>query len=200
MTRLLITPSLYSAYVYYTDTEFLSDEAEAAARQDFIDCLNKVSKTNEILQRGINFENSVKAVCDGLLAEPMENAADVAEVIGKGGMWQEKLSKDLGGVYLMYGRADVIKGDTIYDIKRVNKYDCPKYGKSIQHLVYMYCSGLPNFKYVISDGRNVYCEDYNYTADLQGTLMYKVDSMVDFINMSPEFAEPFHKNWIAKEY
>lgn len=196
----LITPSLYSAYAYYLLTDFQSPEAEAAARQDFVDTLNKVSKTSEVLQRGIDFEDSVHAICDGVATEAMENAADVAAVIGQRGFWQEKLCKPLGGKYLMYGRADVVKGDTIYDIKRVNKYECPKYSHSIQHLVYMYCSDLPHFKYVVSDGSNVYVEDYNAEPGLREDLLWKTDDMVSFILGRKEFAEPFEAHWIAKEY
>lgn len=116
--RYLITPSLYNSYIYYVGTDFekygdKASEIEAKAKQDFINCLSKIYTSNEILERGIAFENSVNDICNGLPVEPMENAKDVADIVGKG-IWQQKLCKTVGD-YVLYGKADVIREDTIIE-------------------------------------------------------------------------------------
>ena len=118
--RYLITPSLYNSYIYYVGTDFekygdKASEIEAKAKQDFINCLSKIYTSNEILERGIAFENSVNDICNGLPVEPMENAKDVADIVGKG-IWQQKLCKTVGD-YVLYGKADVIDWQYIIDHK-----------------------------------------------------------------------------------
>ena len=74
----------------------------------------------------------------------------------------------------MYGIADVIRRNTIFDIKRVNYYDIGKYEGSIQHLIYMYATGIPNFEYVISDGQEVYVETYHWESKSLETLKERI--------------------------
>lgn len=121
--RYLITPSLYNSYIYYVGTDFekygdKASEIEAKAKQDFINCLSKIYTSNEILERGIAFENSVNDICNGLPVEPMENAKDVADIVGKG-IWQQKLCKTVGD-YVLYGKADVIREDIFNQVYKGN--------------------------------------------------------------------------------
>ena len=207
--KYLITASLYGAYSYYMHTDFeeygdKAEEIEEKARQDWLDCLNKVKKpANEILQRGINFETAVfeltqgierieginaETTAHGVTKLPASNLLDDAEYATaqeitekvKGGLWQETVCK------------------TIFDIKRVSKYDLGKYLKSIQHLLYMECSGIDNFKYVISDGAYVYVEDYHRDANTRQNLLARTEQMVSFIRGNEEFNAAFEKNWHSK--
>lgn len=201
MNKYLITPSLYNSYAYYALTNFekydeKADEIEEKAKQDFLNCLNKIYTSNEVLQRGIDFENSVNNICRGLDIKPMENAAEVAAIVGQG-LWQEKLCKTVEN-YVLYGEADVIRENTIYDIKRVNQYECPKYEQSIQHLLYMECSGIENFVYVISTGKEVYEEYYHKDSDNLDKLMSRINRMINFIRSVPSFNDAFEKNWHSK--
>ena len=224
--KYLITASLYGAYSYYMHTDFeeygdKAEEIEEKARQDWLDCLNKVKKpANEILQRGINFETAVfeltqgierieginaETTAHGVTKLPASNLLDDAEYATaqeiaekvKGGLWQETVCKTIGN-YVFYGKADIIRGNTIFDIKRVSKYDLGKYLKSIQHLIYMECSGIDNFKYVISDGAYVYVEDYHRDTDTRQNLLARTEQMVSFIRGNEEFNAAFEKNWHSK--
>lgn len=224
--KYLITASLYGAYSYYTQTDFekyddKAEEIEEKARQDWLNCLNKVkTPTTEVQQRGINFENAVyeltrgiervegangETLAHGLTELPACNLLDDAEYATaqeiaekvKGGMWQETVCTTIGN-YVFYGKADIIRGNTIFDIKRVNKYDLGKYLKSIQHLIYMESSGIDNFRYVISDGSNVYTEDYHRDADTRKNLLARTNQMIAFIRGNEEFNAAFEKNWHSK--
>ena len=197
-------------------------EAEKNAYQDWLDCLNKVRKpTTEVQQRGINFENAVyeltqgieriegvnaEATAHGVTELPASNLLDDAEYATaqeiakkvKGGLRQEVLTKDVGD-YLLYGRSDVILRDTIFDIKRVNSYEVGKYQKSIQHSIYMECARIEHFEYLISNGKTVYSEYYHREPNNLDRLIGKIDNMVNFIAGTPEFYRPFKQNWIARE-
>lgn len=201
--KFLITPTLYGSYAYYTQTNFeiygeKADEIEAKARQDWLDTLNKVKRPpNEILQRGIDFENAVYEIAEGRpLEKPHENTAEIAEII-KGGNIQVKLSKTVDN-YVFFGIADVIKGNRIYDIKRVTAYECPKYENSIQHLLYMEASGLEHFEYLISTGSELYKEYYHHDADNLDKLIGRVNKMVGFIRSNEDFNNAFEANWHSK--
>lgn len=196
-------------------------EMEKKAYQDWLNTLNKVrTPTTEAQQLGINFENAIQEMSENIEGVKLEdeklvfdNEADflltsllseseakAAYEIAKkvvGGFWQETLKKEVGN-YLLYGRADVIKRDYIYDIKRVNQYDVGKYKKSIQHLVYMECANIDNFEYLIADSSgNTYAE--YYAREPQEVLIGKIDDMVSFIKSVPEFNKPFNELWSAKD-
>ena len=182
MAKFLITASLYGSYLYYTDTDFAgmyredsekAEQAELQAYQDFLNCLKKVkTPTTEAQQKGLLFEHTVEQLTNGiervegdfLSDDEYEAAKTAANILGNGGIWQQKLSKETDN-YLFYGYSDYIRQNTIYDLKRTSSYDEGKYLKSIQHLLYLECAeGLEHFKYVIAAGKgtpNIYVEDYH---------------------------------------
>lgn len=219
MAKFLITASLYGSYLYYTDTDFAgmyredsekAEQAELQAYQDFLNCLKKVkTPTTEAQQKGLLFEHTVEQLTNGiervegdfLSDDEYEAAKTAANILGNGGIWQQKLSKETDN-YLFYGYSDYIRQNTIYDLKRTSSYDEGKYLKSIQHLLYLECAeGLEHFKYVIAAGKgtpNIYVEDYHKEKNNLDILLSRVDTMVGFIKSVPEFYEPFKANWTAK--
>lgn len=216
MGRFLVTPSLYSSYLWYRDTDFYSlyddsenaENAEKRAYQEFLDCLAKVEKPRtEAMQKGIDFENMVTAITnnqqielvdEGTLNEALA-AKEVAHILGNDGIWQYRLRKEIGNDYIIYGIADYIAKNCIFDVKRTSQYDIAKYNKSIQHLVYLECAeGIDNFKYVIAAGSSspsVFVEDYQKQPNNQEILIGKIDLMVDFIKSVPELYKPFKEKW-----
>lgn len=233
MAKFLITPSLYNSYLWYADTDFnaiwedpeKAEEAEKAAYQDWLNCLNKVkTPTTEAQQKGINFENAVEEMSNNLdkvrfdgeevvfaneadfiltsiLDKSEQKAAyEVAKIVGKG-LWQQTLMKETDN-YLLYGRSDHIAGNMINDIKRTGSYEAGKYLKSIQHQIYFEgAENIEHFRYVIAAGKtnpSVFVEYYHKEPNNLENLLGKVDLMVDFIKSVPEFYAPFKANWIAK--
>lgn len=213
------------AGIYKEDSE-KAEQAELQAYQDFLNCLKKVkTPTTEAQQKGLLFEHTVEQLTngierieginpetyvDGILSLPSGNflsdeeyeaAKIAANILGNGGIWQQKLSKETDN-YLFYGYSDYIRQNTIYDLKRTSSYDEGKYLKSIQHLLYLECAeGLEHFKYVIAAGKgtpNIYVEDYHKEKNNLELLLSRVDTMVGFIKSVPEFYEPFKANWTAK--
>lgn len=189
----LVTPSLYSAYYWYAIRDYGTTE-------DFLKVLRK-EKTppTESMLAGIEFEDKIRAVCDGTdTAGDRSDVEEIAELV-KGGFWQERISKELDG-NLLYGIADVITPYMIYDIKfSTGSYNLGKYDYSIQHLLYMYCTGIPHFKYLIGNGENVFIEEHSWSDTSLETLKSRIYEMLSFIDGNKEFKEAFESNWRIKE-
>ncbi len=190
----LITPTLYNAWNYFMDSE--------QPKEEFLDFLNKKPfEPTEAILKGINFEDAVHELdligtTSKVEGEELECAKDIAETI-KGGFWQHAVSMQYKD-YIFYGKCDVIKGKTIHDIKRVSTYEIGKYQDSIQHLIYMICTDIPNFEYDICDGKNVYKESYTKERDTFDKVLSMTNSMINWLKVNPEFWEAFDKNWKSK--
>lgn len=125
---------------------------------------------------------------------------DIANIV-KGGLWQQTVKKDLtvgNQEFLLYGRTDVIKRDTIYDIKFTGNYELGKFLDSSQHLIYLYCSDLPNFSYLISDGKDWWSEDYHNHAGIEDELKSKISGFLDYLENDKEAKEMFFSKWESK--
>lgn len=189
----LITPSLLNSARYYYTYQAESEEQDAASRAEWLATLRREKRPpNEAMQAGIDFEDSVRN-CS--FTEEPEPVRAIAEIV-KGGMWQEVVKRELGS-YLLYGRTDVILRDTVYDIKYTSNYDLGKYQDSAQHPLYMFCSGLPHFAYLISNGREWWREDYaavNPEADIKA----KIYELEGWLKNDSEAGELYNKHWGAK--
>lgn len=165
--RYLITPSLLNSWGWIyncvdsvssseNDKISLEDkiyEAQLKAKDDFIKALKReYSEPNEYMLAGIQFEK-----------ECYEGKTCFSKII-EGGCFQIVGKKNItvdGMKFLMYGKLDVLKGGTIYDIKRVWKYTRPKYNKSYQHGFYLELFNRANkFEYLIFDGNKPHFEQY----------------------------------------
>ena len=163
----LITPSLLNSWAYIwesansvkeseNDTISLEDkksEAQEKAMQDFLKTLNRIpSEPNEYMLAGIEFEK-----------ECYEGKTCISPII-QGGCYQIVGKKNVtidGMNFLMYGRLDVLKGGTIYDIKRIWKYSLQKYKWSTQHGFYLDLFSRANkFEYLAYDGNKLHREVY----------------------------------------
>jgi hypothetical protein len=193
----LVTHSLHSAWRWYKDSE-------TSTKQEFLDTLNKVEKEpTEAMLAGRQFEEDVEAACRDKEMEPDHYSKCVFEVADqvRGGLWQEKVYSEarLGGTsILLYGKADVVRRNWIYDIKRTANYDIGKYTSSIQHALYMHCSGIHNFRYLISDGRSVWHEDYRFDEAMEANMFGEIAQMLECILGDPEFSAAYQANWLSR--
>lgn len=124
---------------------------------------------------------------------------EIADVV-KDGVWQSSCKKDLqvsGKNFILYGRCDVIKADTIYDIKFTSNYDVGKFNDSIQHLIYMYCLDLDKFAYLVSDGKSFWREDY-FANDLENKIKSKISEFIQYLERDKEASNMFYSKWESK--
>lgn len=128
-----ITPSLLNSWLYMYHCY---EGQEENAKSEFLNALNRVhTPTTEAQQAGIDFENKCYA------GEITSDTQAIIEIIN-GGTYQmsaKKLIEVDNLNILLYGRLDVIKGDTIYDIKKSmsSKYVAKKYYHTAQQSVYL---------------------------------------------------------------
>jgi hypothetical protein len=203
MTKYLITPTLINAYQYYINDEFKSP---AESRADFLKTLSREKfEANEAMQKGIDFEEEIfiqcsleKEVGKKLTSNPI---CDAIVKIVKGGIWQQTCKKDLqvgNQEFLVYGKMDIVKEDTVYDIKFTSNYELGKFLNSAQHLIYLYCTGLPKFQYLISDGKDYWIEDYYNHANIENKIKSKISDFLGYLENDMEAKKLFETKWGAK--
>lgn len=129
-----------------------------------------------------------------------EAVKSIGDLVNKG-LWQQSVKKDLkigNSEFLLYGRTDVIKKDTVFDIKFTSNYELGKFQDSSQHLIYLYCADLPKFSYLISDGKDWWREDYFNHAGIEDEIKSKVSKFLDYLEQDKEAKEIYFKNWESK--
>lgn len=213
MSKYLITPSLINSFSYYMKDEWKSP---ADSRADFLKTLSRERfEPNEAMQKGINFENDISDCCDDEYlyyeeygdkhitpphSAEYDNVVESISEIVKGGIWQTACKKDLevkNKSFLLYGRCDVVKADTVYDIKYTRKYELGKFSDSIQHLIYMYCLDLDKFAYLVSDGKSFWREDY-FADNLENRIKTKISEFLDYLDRDKEARDMFYNKWSSK--
>lgn len=188
----LITPSLLNSFAYYMAYD---GEDEISSRADFLRTLSREkSAPTEAMQRGIDFENRVFAYCNGT-PDDNETVKAIGDIV-KGGMWQQAV-KMTYGEYLLYARADVIKRDTIYDIKCSKVYDLGKYYNSAQHKIELFVTGMPKFSYLISDERNWFREDYFNHDGLELEIRHMLREFTGYLGHDSHASQLFHERWLS---
>ena len=188
---LSITPSLYNAYYWYAVKDH-------GTKEDFLRVLRKEpSEPNEAMRAGIAFEDNVRDICEGRGAPTDDNASKLANIL-EGGIWQPTLGREFKGLWL-YGRADVIKCDTIYDIKVCESYDFGKYRYSLQHHIYSYCTEISKFVYAVSEQKKtvdyLFFEAYHFDTAATEDMEIKINDLIGFINNNDEFRREYEAKW-----
>lgn len=201
MADYYITPTLLNNWQYYLDYKGNQQEK---VKQSFVDCLNKVETiiSNE-MQRGKDYEELIR-LCDekDLYSYKDSTINEITDYI-KGGLWQELVSKVIevdNKQILLFGYADVIKQNKIYDIKRVNQYKLGKFYKSSQHKIYMLCTGILNFDYLVSDGREVFVESYSIASiqELENEIKNMIYEFFGWLKIAG-FYESYTAHWKSNE-
>ena len=212
MTKYLITPTLINSYQYYINDEFKSP---ADSRADFFKTLSRERfEPNEAMQKGIELEDTIREIsssdftyrsfCDSLPENVIEQQdltmLHLVDIV-KGGLWQQTCKKDLqigNKEFLLYGKMDVVKRDTIYDIKYTKNYELGKFLDSAQHLIYLYCTGLPKFQYLISDGEDYWIEDYHNHINIENEIKSKISDFLGYLENDKEAKELFKTKWESR--
>ena len=178
----LMTHSLLSSWLYsLKENPFADASQEDTSKEDFLRVLRREpTPTNEAMQNGIDFEDMITAIAHGQETDPAHNSwlEAAREIAGKvyGGQFQFVASKytSVNGYDLcLYGRFDVLKAGTIYDIKFTKNYDRGKFFESTQHPMYLeLMPEAEKFTYLISNGSDVWTETYRRddTRDIKETI------------------------------
>lgn len=208
-----ITPSLYNSWLFYAKPQFDRDEEqEKQARDEFLSVLRKEHKPDtEVQARGHNFENAIEYFATGKCSSPKgfaftsnftehvnseETCARMIATMCRDGVFQEKDGRELPSGHYVYGVADCILWNTIFDFKRVSNYEMGKYQKFIQHLAYMYIWNTKRFDYLVCDGSSVpFDEPYIWDDNSLALLESRIAEMIFSIEADEELRVEFVKYW-----
>lgn len=179
------------------DFEYLVEKTCDWENTDWINLLQM--KCQKLKSLGISTHgDAVKFFQDN--PDYIKSIESIGEIV-KGSIWQQSVKKDLkvgNQEFLLYGRTDVIKRDTVYDIKYTGNYELGKFLGSSQHLIYLYCSGLPNFSYLISDGKDWWREDYCNHDGVEDDIKSKISEFMNYLESDKEAKEMFLTKWESK--
>lgn len=204
MQNYLITPTMLNSFFYYM--------SEYGKRDDFLRTLTREKfEPTEAMKKGILFEKHIELACRDQypFLKNMEDderckydgqVNNICNIV-RNGVWQATVQKSLtiGDVeYLLYGKCDVIKENFIYDIKFTSNYEVGKFQDSAQHLIYMYCTGLTDFAYLISDGKEFWIEDYKASKDLENEIKSRIFEFRNYLTGDKEAENLFLTKWISK--
>lgn len=129
--------------------------------------------------------------------EYLECVREMGERV-KGGVWQSPLKKEVSfgdRHYLLYGRSDVIKENKIIDIKYTKSYDLGKFQASAQHRIYLECSQMPVFEYLITDGRSCWTETYYNHDKLILDIQSLVFDFAKYLAFDSQAGKLFYNLW-----
>lgn len=201
--RYLITPSLLNSYLYIyesmnnvteaeNDKISLEDKQAVAYDEHYKEFLKTLSREpqepNVYMQMGIEFEK-----------QSYEGHTIVSPII-KGGLYQLVGKKNItvdGMDFLMYGRLDVLKGGTIYDIKKVMKYNVGKYRWSSQHRFYLdLFTRADKFVYLAVDNQDRLHKEMYFRDECIST-EEQIRKFVNFLNEN-NLMEEYKKKWKSK--
>lgn len=198
---LYLTQSLLSSWQYFLNSD---DTYSDTAYQSFLSALRREkTEPSKAMLEGIAFEDMINATVrgedmpeDSPIPPKWEAAVKKFSRICAGGQSQTPVSGMFhvrGLDIYFYGLCDYVKAGTIYDIKKVTRYEYGKYYDSPQHPMYM--ALLPEAKkfiYLIFDGTHAYQEVYR-----PGDFRPIQDTISEFIGWLEEMNlfEEYEKYW-----
>lgn len=183
---LYITPSLINSWQYGRKSDEKAEEFLRYLRRE------PVQPTPAMLA-GIEWEQDIQSLTSKMskkellenfaMAQKMDMARYSVALFCKYGTWQVPIFSEIllpFGKVGIKGKIDVLKKSLIIDLKRSRGYDTNKYVSSLQHSMYMYCTGINRFTYVIAygNGGDVAMETYRMTTDMHD---YMCRTMQEFI-------------------
>lgn len=161
-----LTQSLLSSWRHYLDSD---DTGSDAALDSFLSVLQrKKQEPTPAMQAGRDFEAAINAVVARKNVE-LDGSKEARAVLRfsrlcAGGQPQVPIAgtRNIAGLeFRLYGVCDYVKAGTIYDIKRVQRYEYGKYFHSPQHAMYMeLIPAAKKFVYLIFNGADTFTETY----------------------------------------
>ena len=196
-----LTQSLLSNWRYFLNAE---DAYSEQAYQSFLSALRreKTEPTKAMLD-GIAFEDAINETILGNSPEvnpKWDAAVKRFSRICTGGQPQAPVSGVLnvsGMDIAVYGLCDYVKAGTIYDIKKVTRYEYGKYFDSPQHPMYLrLVSGAKKFVYLIFDGMHTYTETYR-PGDFR-PIEEIISEFIEWLHNTNNYEE-FEKYWTMND-
>lgn len=197
--RMLITATLLNGFRWYSSIYGEQPEDEQIGRDDFLRLLRRepMEAPGESILRGRELEQDVVDYCKaGGYAGARKDIREIGDKC-MGGLWQVAVKRELDE-FLLYGRLDNLRANTIRDVKFAKGYDVGRFLHSAQHRIYLYCiPTIERFVYDISDGWSVYEEEYRQHSGIEDELRSQIRTFTNYLRDDDEARDIFYRNWQA---
>ncbi len=123
--------------------------------------------------------------------------------IGPGAIWQPWMNKTLQvgeDSFTIVGKPDIICPDRIIDLKTSNaKTTMSKYGKSVQHAVYIWFTGKEHFDYLVhcrKEPEVITKWSFEMSPDVaEDVIRERIEELMDYLRKNPPLLKLFNMNF-----
>lgn len=202
-----IYPTLIDSYYYFLGSEMTTDEMIAR--------INRVkTPTTPSQMQGTAFNNLIDAMITGTVPEIRTlikkdgsnelvyawkhdqsdytfSKSVVDEIAGylqgaTSQVYSKAPIKTAFGDVLLYGYADYIRRDKLFELKTTSRYEFPKFSTAFQHKCYLYTMNTSGndvklFDYLVTDLKNVYVETYNWHEGMEKEIITQLNRFLGFL-------------------
>lgn len=209
MSKIKIYPTLIDSYKYFLKSEYMTLD-------EMLDRINRVPRPTTLpMAKGSYFNDLIDRLANGEHVESYRSYSkgvaqdvylikteehgdltfkkEVADFLSshvKGAITQVFSKADIKTPYgdvELYGYADYVKRDTVFELKTAGRYTFPAHMDKMQHKFYLYTlrnSGVDVVKatYLITDFNNCFREDYYWSEKMEGEIVGDVMDFLDFVN------------------
>lgn len=197
-----IYPTLIDTYLYFLKSDTMTLD-------EMIGRINRIpSPANEAMLKGSAFNTLIDRLAQGdeIVAVDGDMPAYKIEHQGNSYLYPkhiadfivDRISGALMQVYNraiistpfgdveLYGYADYVLRDTVFELKTTGNYTWPKYNNSLQHKSYLYClrksgNDITRAEYVVTDFNSVFIEDYYWTDKIEADLVVAITQFLAFV-------------------
>jgi len=191
----------YHFYATLLDSfSWLQKSQKENALEEFIDKINRVERPRTIeMLRGMEFERLVNALAKSkkIPTEPIQVLDKIVspEIImdfisdmehSAQQVFLECQVSTRYGLVRLYGYADDILGDTVFDTKTTKEFELGKYRNNFQHRVYLEAlkkTGINQFIYRVTDFENYFEDVYDYHPDFKTDLIRICEQLIEFLTV-----------------
>lgn len=203
MSKIKVYPTLIDTYFGFLEKDYISF-------QNLINKINRVYEPpSEPAKKGIAFNLLIDQLIKGCapLVEykdelplyriesdgevyvfPKEIADAIFQQV-EGATTQVFCKADIPTIYgdvELYGYADYVLMDTVFELKTTSTLVWPKFSNSVQHRAYLYALRANGIKvsraaYLVTDFSTVFVEDYYWTDKIKSELSAAISQFLGFV-------------------
>lgn len=203
MSKIKVYPTLIDTYFGFLEKDYIS----------FWDLIKKINRIyeppSEPMMKGKAFNFLVDQLVEGntLLVEYKDEvplyriefegeayvfSKEIADTIFhqvEGATTQVFCKADIPTIYgdvELYGYADYVLMDTVFELKTTSTLVWPKFSNSVQHRAYLYALRANGIKvsraaYLVTDFSTVFVEDYYWTDKIKSELSAAISQFLGFV-------------------
>lgn len=190
-----LSASLLDSFDYFLSIE--DEEQSRQKRDELIAYLRGEKTTSEAMQKGLDFEQAVMLCAMGHEPDVKDErykscVIEIARQV-RGSVYQYHVERRFDNV-ILHGYMDFLNRNRVDDLKTTSSYEVGKYRNRSQHRIYLYClqpEKIVDFRYIITDFRNIYYEDYQWNPSFEDDLRTSINRFFDYLDNDTEMKQAY---------